>query len=421
MPLTNKLPFFLLIASFLIFFYFSFVKKLFKNTGVYLSLAIIFSISFIFITFGFYPDGYQRFSRIVRSSGVTSYYNDMQNIINVSEFLKNYVKNIPTLHMHSQTHPPGPILYFYLTDLAGRKVNQTFNLNLDLAGFGGMIVPILGAFAMVPLYVLVRNLHSTVTARISVLIYCLVPSIIFFTTELDQLYSLFFILIILFYYLGVKRKSMVYFLLAGLFLFAGMFFSFLFLVIPVVLLLLATLIYLKKESECGYFFKIKNFVKYNLLFAVGFLVPMIIYQSIYGYNLYDVYKATMIYHGDFLDSKNYLVWVFMNLFDFFLFLGIPLAVIYLFGLAKEISNFLSTRYINVSFWLFTFIILILDLMGKNRSEVSRIWIFLIPLAVVSIANYISESKNKNVMLFVTIVLMVIQILVFRRYVQVIGV
>ena len=371
------------------------------------------NLGLVMILFNFYSEGLNRLAQIVNNPTANSYFADALKITDLHLFLKNYLTNIPTLLLHSQVHPPGPIVLFYLTNITGLK------LHLNPPLFSAFVVAFLASCTAIPVYFLAKEFYSEAVARIAVLLCPLIPAMLFFIPLLDVIYGFFFISIILFYTLGDKNKKSIYFILSGFIWALSLFFSWLFLLVPLVLLILLFLLYFSKNEKQKKLFSFQNLLKTNGYFLLTAILFWLIYWLIFGYNIYDLYRATMIYHHDFLATRSYKIWLFLNLFDFFVFLGIPLALVYLFGLGKEITNLIQKKLINVPFWLFTLTIIILDLTGKNRSETARIWLFLMPLALIPIANYIFQTKNKNVIVFLVIFLLLLQLLIFQKFIMVV--
>jgi len=402
---------------FLLFCYFALKEKV-RLKPLIIVGSIIFYLSFSLFIFSLdsHGEGFSYLSRLVRHPGVTSYYNDAEHIKEVGTFLKTYTQNIPSFGMHSQTHPPGPILFFYYIKTAVEHISPNFN-PATVAGFA---IVLLSSLTILPLYFFVRLISNEKAAVISILLYSIVPSVVLFTPEFDQVYPLFLMLILLTYLLGMKSKNYLYFLLSGLILAFATFFSFLYISVPVMLLILCGTLYPLRSSTAPVFYRIKNFVLSNLILIAGFVLPNLIYAFVFNSNIYSIYQGTMVFHQRFLATTTYRTWVFFNLYDFAIFLGIPLAIILIFALGKEIFNLINRAGIDVAFWLFTLTILILDLTGKNRGEVARIWIFLVPMAVAAATSYIAKSKNPRFMTLFMIAIVLLQLIVFKKFVLTLG-
>lgn len=420
--LGSGLFWFLALSFLYIVFGYFVLREKFRFKAIIIVGSIVFYLAFSLLVFSLdsHGEGFAYLSRLIRHPGVTSYYNDAEHITNLGIFLKDYVKNIPSLGMHSQTHPPGPIFFFYLVKETVGWINQTFASNFNPATIAGLIIACLGSLSILPLYFFVRLIINERAGIISILLYPLIPSLVLFTPEFDQVYPLFLMLILLTYLLGVTKKSYFYFFISGLILAFATFFSFSHASIPIIILILCLLLYSKRSLVTPFFFRFKIFLFSNLILIAGFILPNLIYAFFFKSNIYDIYQGTMVYHQKFLATATYRTWLFFNLYDFALFLGIPLALVLIFTLGREIFNLINRKTTNIAFWLFFLTILIIDLAGKNRGEVARIWIFLMPLAVAGAAGYIAKNKNPRFLTLMIIGILLLQLIVFKKFVLTLG-
>lgn len=133
-------------------------------------------------------------------------------------------------------------------------------------------------------------------------------------------------------------------------------------------------------------------------FAVGTLVPILALKVVLGLNLVSVWKINLAKHAGFYAAmpRSYFAWVGIDIVEFFIVLGPAMAamVIWLavvgyrksFGRATADPNDqLQSRPGQIAFACFLLTLLALDLSGRNRSEVARLWIFLTPFACATTA------------------------------------
>jgi hypothetical protein len=120
-------------------------------------------------------------SEIVQSANATSYYSDAQDIRSLKPWLAGFHE--ASLRLHSSTHPPGPILYYYaLLRLAGSAASLV----------GGCLVGLLASAGVAAIYAFSGLWTSDRRTRITVAaVYALAPATILFFPELDQVYPLF--------------------------------------------------------------------------------------------------------------------------------------------------------------------------------------------------------------------------------------
>jgi hypothetical protein len=126
--------------------------------------------------------GLARLAAIVASPLATSYYNDAAAIQDVLPWLAHFHQ--AQLGLHSSTHPPGPILYYYAwLQSVGAARAATFG-GLGIAAIAALCVPMLHAFA--GLWTEDRRARLLCCAW-----YALLPAPIVFLPEFDQIYPLF--------------------------------------------------------------------------------------------------------------------------------------------------------------------------------------------------------------------------------------
>ena len=83
--------------------------------------------------------------------------------------------------------------------------------------------------------------------------------------------------------------------------------------------------------------------------------------------------------------RPYLPWIWGNIVDFFVFIGIPLTIGFLWQILKELASGIKERSLS-SFspilWAFVITFIILLLSGKVRGEAARMWLFLTPMVII---------------------------------------
>lgn len=370
-----------------------------------LLVAIVFVLQISFFSAGLDQPSPVLLDKIIRHSGVTSYFNDAQNINSLGEFLHEYPRLIPGLQMHSQTHPPGPIVFFYGLIKLSQITGDSFNPALC----GAYAIVLIASSSVILIFYLTRELYDRRTALIASGLYGLTPALIMFTPEMDQIYPLFFLILVYLLIKSFKRKKYFFAWLIGLLLAAFIFFSYLFLTFALAFFLIWVIYYLntdRKDKKTVAHFAIGSAVRIALAFALVNLA----YGVIFGNNIFDIYRASMPYHKAFLATKSYSLWLTYNLYDFILFLSLPVTFGIIFSLRKA--------KLNLMLWFSIAMLLIIDLSGKNRGEVARIWLFLTPFTTIAASSYI--KKFNNYVVWGVIILCVLQAFIFRKYIVTIS-
>jgi len=373
------------------------------NEKFYLPLLVVavFVLLISFVGVGLDQPSSTWLDKTIRHSGVTSYFSDAQKINNLGEFLHQYPKLIPSLEMHSQTHPPGPIVFFY----GSIKLSQITGNSFNPALYGAYAIILLASSSVVLVYYLTKKLFDHRTALIASSLYGLTPALVMFTPEMDQVYPLFFLILIYLLIESIEKKKYLLAWPIGLLWAASLFFSYLFLTFALAFFIICGIYYLNSKFEDK-----KTFVRFALglliRIALVFILAHLVYGMIFGNNLLDIYRASMPYHKAFLATKTYSLWLVYNLYDFILFLGLPVTFGIIFSLRKSRPN--------IILWFLIAMLLIIDLSGKNRGEVARIWLFLTPFAAIAASSYI--KKYNNIIVWAVIILSILQIVIFRKYI-----
>lgn len=128
-----------------------------------------------------YDAGLAQLVVIVKSEMATSYFTDAATIAGVAGWLAGFPPS--GLHLHSLTHPPGPILYYYAW-------LQLFDADMAAAVGGAMLAAI--AALSVPIFYRFSALWTqNENLRLwACLFYASTPATVFFFPEFDQVYPI---------------------------------------------------------------------------------------------------------------------------------------------------------------------------------------------------------------------------------------
>ena len=108
-------------------------------------------------------------------------------------------------------------------------------------------------------------------------------------------------------------------------------------------------------------------------------------------------------------SRSYTTWLFYNLYDFFIFAGIPVAIIFF----TQIKKFNKADLLFISFLI---TLIIIDLSGSTRGETGRIWAPYLPFLVIPAVAFITNKIPFSTKLFTGLLFVqAIQILVMQEF------
>lgn len=352
-------------------------------------------------------------------------------------FLRQYPALLPTFPVHPQRYPPGLAVLFVLVrrlfeqaprlaDAVGWALRHYQCDNLALMALPNatiatavlqMALPAITGLVVLPLYGLARAVVGPRAGLWAVALYPLVPSFALWSARWDQAYPLLTVPAWYLFWVGLRRRRAIALVGAGLVVSAATFLSF-GLLVMLMQLGLTGLIYALIHRDRWRFLALGAG-----LFALALVLPWALYRLLAGNGFVDIWRVAMGYHLG-LNRDDWL-WRVYHLYDFGIFLGIPIAVLLLVGIVRalrvlrgsvvpdpigpgapaaqscsaetsqdepghpvqtRLAQRLSARLGSLNAGTFTLAygagLLILDLSGVARGEVARVWIFLTPFAVV---------------------------------------
>jgi len=359
-------------------------------------------------------------SAIIRSPIITSYYTVAHDVTDIIPFLRDYVSLMPTFSppaIHAEK-PPGPIIFCWLVDQIPYFSNEI------AATVIGLLIPLISSFTIIPLFYLGKEIYGRKVGLYASLLYGVIPSIIMFTPEFDQIYTLFSVSMLCSFYIGLNRRRIFYIFLSGLVFSLSLSFSFIHLIFLPMVVLLTIFLYINNriiiEKSHTLTIKIKKkqedfpfMIKAVFSFIVGLSIFYILFLLL-NLNLFEVYQYVSLGNIQFQLKRTYSKWVVYNLFDFFIFVGIPTSMLFFRKFLKSLINLLKDKRVKSSdlvFITFLLTLLALNILGITPGEVARLWIFLVPFVALSSASVISD-KHEIIMI---LILQFIQTIAFRIF------
>ncbi len=402
------------------------------------------------------------------------------------DFLHCYPALMPTLPVHPQRYPPGLPLLFYL---ARRLLEKTpalanalgFHLRLyqchDLtmmrlpnttisSAIIQVALPLVSGLTLLPLYGLAQQLYGRRTAAWAAAIYPLVPSFALWSGRWEQFYPLLACTAWYFFHISLTHsrrptlsqsavhnlqsairnpRSAIYSLTAGLTLSIASMLNFgnLALLLPMALFALSWLFTQPSVTSNlqppisnlqSLISNLQSLISNLLAFLVGLSSLWIIYQLAFGTGFLDIWRVSMSYHLGL--NRSYWTWLGYHLYDFFIFLGLPLALLFLIALVKAMRDLIRpTHYaptppyphtsspspfaIDALALGFALGLLILDLSGTSRGEVARVWLFLTPFAVIVAARGLARLHFGQWGYILVAFLLALQLFTFNTFLRVV--
>jgi hypothetical protein len=321
----------------------------------------------------------------------------------VNVLLRNFPQEVSSFHPHAQRHPPGLFVYYALIKRFMEHSPGVVNRVMDIlqpyrcehhwhiyladatyaTAIGGLLTVPLNAAAAFPLYDVGRKLIGRKAALGAVLISTLIPGYVIWAAGWDAAFVLVTALLTWLLYAALIERRHWAWWLAGL------------------LLSLATFVQysaLTLIGFAGFYTLIHLWLDRNYWLAhwqqltvngVGFLITLssiwVIYWLVYGVTFFEVWQANTNPHFEM--TTHYGTRLFYNPYDFFLFLGYVLGGIALAALWQAGRSVIVNRGIKDNRTAFviaaSLTLTALTLSGISRAEVGRVWMLLMPLALLT--------------------------------------
>lgn len=351
------------------------------------------------------------------------------NAANIPEFLANFPEHMSRYPVHPQRHPPGiPLLFaagrllFDRMPATAGQISDVFrpyqchNLPLmalpDSAIAGAlvqMVVPLLLGLVVLPLHRLGREWYGETAALRAAALWPLIPSVALWATRWNHLYAFFTLASFLAVHYALERHRQRGFFLSGFIVSLASFFSFGnfalagFLGIYGLIWLLAH----RRPFEWGWYGQAA------VLFVAGLGSIWLIAWLVLDLSLLSLWRTAMDVHLGL--GRSYWTWLFFHLYDFLVFLGLPLAVLWLARLPRSFRAFSMKP--DIPLLAFFVALVLLDLSGTSQGEVARVWAFLLPLALITAVGRMEQSR---LLLPALLVLLAVQVFVSNIFLRPVG-
>lgn len=323
------------------------------------------------------PRGIKLIGDIVRSPLATSYFTDATKIQSVVDWLRTFHQ--VHLGFHSSTHPPGPVLFYYLfVKLFGSNAAQ----------IGAYAVGLIGSLGVLLIYKFAGLWTNDQKARLTAsAFYALVPALALFFPEFDQCYPVLCMLLILFWVktLRTSRPVSIPAVCLGAVLFTTTFFAYNVLTVGAFLAYYGLYwLWIEKAAgpsrwgtllgTCGIALGVFAALHAILWQATGF-------EAIASFQRA---RAAQAFYAVML-NRPYAAAALVDPYDFFLGAGMMALPLLMLRLRRcEPDRALTLIAVAA--------ILTVDLTGFLRGETARLWLFCQPLLAVPVALELSSYR-----------------------------
>jgi uncharacterized protein YjeT (DUF2065 family) len=315
----------------------------------------------------------------------TEYFADINRVDpSPMAFMRNYTKMVPTLSLHSSTHPPGPVLYLW-------AVSRVFGDSVVAAALAAIIGTALSVY---PFSLLARTILGPAASWSAIAIYAVTPSLILFgATSMDGVFMFFPLLATYFFHKSWQQNPVRYSILTGIALAAAMFFTF--------------------TTVCvGFVFTIEAIlsIRYpalwrriwrNLIYAgLTFVVLHWLLRATTGYNVIRAFATAKHmpneYRSDiYPDVWHYLTVSVGNLAAFLIGIGVITVALSWREITEAWSAWRAKRPTALLFIALPVAAIVLAFSTIFCGETERVWMFLMPLPILAAARHLDRYQHEN--------------------------
>jgi hypothetical protein len=322
-------------------------------------------------------EGLDAISSRIRNPDITSYYTEASKLHGVAGFLRDYDQRLPAMQGHTQTHPPGAILYFYAWQrLAG-----------DAAALWSGVALMLALTLGVPLiYLLTERLaKDRETALAAAASWAVLPGLVTIAPAFDPLYAVFTLALVYAWTRAALEGARVWAAVWGAAWFVALCFAHSFLTLGAFFVLSAVLdVGLSNDRGAALRRTATSAALGGAVLAGCFAAA----GALTGYNHLAALCTSMRLQGDLAQvwHRPYSSTVFWDLYDFSLAAGwVPVGLVVAAAAAWRSRWAGLPHALRVAAPAGLATILIVDLTGLLRAETARVWLFLQPFLILPAA------------------------------------
>jgi hypothetical protein len=274
-----------------------------------------------------------------------------------------------------------------------------------------LVFPCFASLVAIPAYLLARSLYGRREGVLAAAFTLVVPSLVLFSPGLDQCYPVLAASAAWLAHGAGRRRSTLMGACAGLVLSVGLFFSLAFAVVALLAGLLGVVGLLRSEGHPSR----KSVAVLSGAAVAGFVLPVVLLHLAFGYRSLAVWRACLEANAAFnaASQRGYWTWLVINPVEFAAFLGMPMACLLAWRLCGQQ---------NMAALLVVGLLALLNVLGLNRGEVARLWLFLMPVCVaVAVAEIERAAPYRRIAFIVLFALQAIQAVVFRAALRVLNI
>lgn len=322
--------------------------------------------------------------------GMSEIYWDASSVLNPISFISNFNTLQASLSLHAQTQPPGAVLVIYL-------FNLIFQEPAFIAIGLSVITGVFSAFFLNGLY---KQLFDNENAKYGAFLYLLLPAIqVYYLANIYAIVATLAAGALYFYFHSNQILKLV-----GVFvcIFLGTFVTFLFVYIPLVLLIYEVLRSLQSsrgKAVSKRFVDLISSIGPIILIGIGVVLVYLFLSIGLGFNYVEafLYASSLENPNGFMllaSPGEYIITRLQDILDIVVFFG-PFLAVFAYEGIKSMRMNLSDKKTMMSYNLTLASIISLLLLfltgAPKKGETARICMFALPLFLIPVLYYLSTS------------------------------
>ncbi len=342
---------------------------------------------------------------IMSSPVKTSYYFDAGVLMKQRDWMARYHEYLPITNLHTQSKPPGPVLYSAL-------MIRLFGSDPRAATIAAIVLGVLSLLAIPSVYWLGRSVFLDQWASfIAAMAIAVAPGFVYMFPAFDPVWIAFAATMLGAWRVAIDDESNVWAIVFGLSLAVATLFTYLVLVLGAFIVLYALL----SGNELPIRERITRVIKLSVIsigLVIGFYVALAVttgFDPIATFRAaYDNQARLLVMHSQ---DRPYPWTILFDLTDFMLGFGWIAIIPAVYALVR------SRGHERLVFALFIAMPLIVAVTGLIQSETARCWLFMTPLVLIPAAWTISAwtrwMRITSLVLMLAIALVVGQHMMFK--------
>lgn len=329
---------------------------------------------------------------IINSTVANSFY-PVSLRYNAFELLSNFSNLVSSFPLHARTNMPGKILFFHLLGLFTQFPRILAYLVISVSTLGGLVT-----------YAICRRLfNDRIVAFYGLLLYCLIPCKLIYFPILNTVTPVFILLCLYSLILYLDKKKPLFLVLLGILLYVLVLFE------PSPLatgfIFVAVLVHALGQRKI----ETRELIKIVLIPAAAFAVVYLLMRLIFSFDLFEMlaYMVKDAVQFNVGGNRGYWIWIVENSKEFLYGVGLPVGMIFLMCLFQFFfikgnlkKNLLQWPIENLYLLSLLITYLIILLLGINRGEITRLWIYLAAFFQIPAAWYMGKVVKQNFLFFV---------------------